>query len=225
MSALLVVDEVGTGGAVVAADGDVRAALAAMFPDADSDAAAAIDAVVAGDLDAGRELLGVSVQADPDLASLDDGAWATWVAHLLTPTGSWHDGRVLIRLERPAGNGRTWPGGPVQVAAVHGDREQSWRHIETWPQLRQAVEEADAQEQAALDKIAAEKEREDAKFDRLRAAQATVTAAEQALERARRERDAEAAALLEQGVTAYAIARASGLSQPTIAKMRTRTTG
>lgn len=222
-------DTIGTGGSVVAVtEQEYDQAVRAMYAeDADADTTAAVETFLAGgpDADEAAIYLGVAVEdLDPDdRDEVDDQTWGRWLDAQLDPrTHRWiaevpGGGGVQVTIKKATGDG-VWPGGPVQVLPLHGERERSWIKASGWGDVREAVDAARDAEVEALAQLAREQAAERARFDALRAAHQAVADAERALDAARLARTQAARRQVESGDTMYRIAKELHISAQSVAK-------
>lgn len=190
------------------------------------DADEIFDEVADGDWDLAASHLGYEIDQHPHLPDLSDRQWAAWFAHHLDRERTWTDDSVFITVDRRY-DGEivpgSWPKGmAIQVGGVHADRERSWRAIGSWEALRDAVEDAYDEEEAALKQIAHEREVEHRQWGPLRAAQTGVHQAENELARRERERDALLRQHVAEGVSIYKLSQITGMTQPRITRIVNR---
>ena len=197
--------------------------LRAMYDMDDPKVAAVLEDYLGGDSEAAA-FLGVSEEdLDPDDPDeVPDDLWGRWLIEQLDRNGRWIEKEgermVRIRMERTPGPDGAWPGGPVEVCPLHGDREQAWRKVTSWGDLRRALDIAREEEEEALAQLAAEKRAERARFDDLRNAHQAVQDAERALAAARRQRRDIARSHIQAGDTMYRVAKEVRLSPQAVAK-------
>lgn len=179
-----------------------------------------------GNWDLAASHLGYVIEKVHDTGMLTDPQWFTWIAHHLDQDRRWTDDRIFIEIDRQFTGQITageWPKGvAVQVCGVHADREQSWRKVTSWWELRNEADNAYRAEDEALAEIARQKREDYEKLDPLRCAVRTFRESEESLERSEKALADQIRDYTDQGMSVYKIAQITGLTQPRIARMLDR---
>lgn len=206
-------------------DEERESALRDMYEGAPDETSEVLERYLEGESDLNVFLALEEEELDPDDGDeVSDALWGRWLVAQLGRDNSWterhplraHAGvRVFVANARPGGE---WVSGPVQVLALHGDKARSWIRCTGWGDVREALQAARREEEAALKEIDRKARMDRERFNDIRSAHRAVLNAEKALEKARTHRARIAQEHVDEGDSMYRLAKEVGISAQAVAK-------